>query len=144
MKILVGYDGSEGSKKALEMARKLIYTCVVSEITMIHVEKKSAIKYAPYEEIVKMEDMENTAEEVFGEHYKEWTDSTENIENTKIELKIIKGDGPAQVLADYAEEREYDLIAVGARGATGLNKWRPGSVSKSIVDNCCTSVLVVK
>lgn len=144
MKILVGFDGSEGSKKALKMARSLIYTCVVGEITVVHVQRKSPIKYASYEEVLDISDMDQTLKEVFDEAYKESQESIKYLENAKVELKIIKGDNPAQVLVDYAEDRAFDLIVVGARGASGLNKWRPGSVSKGIVDNCCTSVLVAK
>jgi len=144
MKILVGYDGSEGSKKALEKAKNLISTCDVSSITMVHVEQHSAIEYAPYGGVVKMGDMESTAEDVFGEDFKEMQIAAKTIENSDVELKIIEGNDPAQVLSDYAKEKEFDLIVVGARGITGLNKWKPGSVSKAIVDNCCTSVMVVK
>ncbi len=144
MKILVGYDGSEGSKKALEKAKKLISTCDISKITMIHVEQHSAIEYAPFGGVVKIQDMEKVGAEVFGDDFKEMQEAAQGFKNSEVEIKIIEGNDPAQVLADYAKDGNFDLIVVGARGITGLNKWKPGSVSKAIVDNCFTSVMVVK
>ncbi len=144
MKILVGYDGSESSKKALEMAKKLISTCDVFKITMIHVEQHSSLDYAPFGGVVKIQDMEKMGEEVFEDDLEELQEAAKRINNGDVEVKIIEGNDPAKVLADYAKDENYDLIVVGARGTGGLKKWRPGSVSKAIVDNCCISVMVVK
>ncbi len=144
MKIVVGYDGSEASKKAIEKAKELVSTCKVYKISIVHVETQDALNYAPFGNALKMHDVDKARDEVFGDDLKEMQEAAKGFENSEVVTKILEGSDPAQVISDYAREEKYDLIVVGARGTGGLKKFRPGSVSKSIVDNCCTSVMVVK
>lgn len=144
MNIVVGYDGSEASKKAIAKAKDLISSCEVFKISIVHVKKPNALNYAPFGGVVNIEHMEEVGEEVFGEDFKEMKEAAKGFKTAMVEVKTLEGSDPAKVLADYAKEEGYDLIVVGARGTGGLSKLKPGSVSKAIVDNCCVSVLVVK
>ncbi len=144
MKIVVGYDGSEASKKAIEKAKELTSDCKIFKITILHVHEQGSDKeYTPAWNLLQPKDLEEAGEEVFGEELKELNEAAKEIENSEVETKVLKGK-PAKVIADFAREEGYDLIIVGSRGQSGLKKLFPGSVSRAVVDNCCVSVMVVK
>jgi nucleotide-binding universal stress UspA family protein len=143
MKILVGYDGSESSKKAVEKAKELTSTCHISDIMIVHVLKEDPMEGASYFDAVNMEQVEKTIEQAIVREMRELNEIAEEFENGFIQTKFLKGD-PATVIADYAKDHGYDLIIVGSRGRSGIMKWMPGSVSNAVVNNCCISVMVVK
>ena len=144
MKIVVGYDGSESSKKAIEKAKTLTSDCKIFKITILHVHEQGSNKeYTPSFNLIQPKELTEVSEEVFGEEMEELKTAAQGFENSEVETKILKGN-PSKVIANFAREEGYDLIIVGSRGQGGLKKLLPGSVSRSIVDNCCVSVLVVK
>lgn len=61
----------------------------------------------------------------------------------EVETHAQQGD-PAQVILDVAEELGADLILVGARGLTGLQRFLLGSVSTKVSHYAQTSVIVVR
>jgi nucleotide-binding universal stress UspA family protein len=61
----------------------------------------------------------------------------------EVEKHVREGD-PAQTLIDVAEENDADLIAVGARGHSGLRRFALGSVSAKLSHHAPTSVLIVR
>lgn len=59
------------------------------------------------------------------------------------ELEIVTGD-PAEEIIRLANIYHADLIAIGSRGLTGVNRILQGSVSSQVVEDATCSVLVVK
>jgi nucleotide-binding universal stress UspA family protein len=59
------------------------------------------------------------------------------------ELEIVMGD-PAEEIVRLAHIYHADLIVIGTRGLTGLNRIIQGSVSGQVVADAPCSVLVVK
>jgi nucleotide-binding universal stress UspA family protein len=59
------------------------------------------------------------------------------------ELEIVTGD-PAEEIIRLSNIYQADLIAIGSRGLTGLNRILQGSVSSQVVADAPCSVLVVK
>lgn len=59
------------------------------------------------------------------------------------ELEIVTGD-PAEEIIRLANIHQVDLIAIGSRGLTGLNRILQGSVSSQVVADAHCSVLVIK
>ena len=55
----------------------------------------------------------------------------------------LEGD-PADTILDVAAEQKADLIAVGARGHTGLRRFMLGSVSSKLAHHTSTSLLIVR
>jgi nucleotide-binding universal stress UspA family protein len=51
---------------------------------------------------------------------------------------------PAEVIIDVAHEESADLIVVGARGLSGLQRFLLGSVSSKLSHHAPTSVMVVR
>ncbi|MGB7415722.1 MAG: universal stress protein [Thermosynechococcaceae cyanobacterium] len=59
------------------------------------------------------------------------------------ELEIVTGD-PAEEIVRLANIHKADLIVIGNRGLTGVNRILKGSVSSQVVNDAHCSVMVVK
>ncbi|MBW4664080.1 MAG: universal stress protein [Chroococcus sp. CMT-3BRIN-NPC107] len=59
------------------------------------------------------------------------------------QLEIANGD-PAEEIIRLANIYQADLIAIGSRGLTGVDRILQGSVSSQVVEDASCSVLVVK
>ncbi len=152
MKILVCTDGSMPSQKALEKAAIIAEGCNVDEAAIIHVYDErvnlSALPrgeaYAPTRE--DLERFREILEENKNEANKILEEAKKYFEEKNIKARIILKEGhPADTIVKTAREEGFDIIAIGSRGQSGLQKLFLGSVSSAVVqeaENC--SVLTVK
>jgi nucleotide-binding universal stress UspA family protein len=53
-------------------------------------------------------------------------------------------EGPAEAILDVAKEEDADLIVVGQRGLSGLQRFLLGSVSSKVAQHASCSVLIVR
>jgi nucleotide-binding universal stress UspA family protein len=123
IKILVGVDGSEQSKKALAEAITIAkcFSGSIKAVTM-------------YEQ-----GNENKAQETLSEAKK-------LLEKEKVGYSTLSilGSNPARALQSLAKEENFDLIVVGNRGLGGTAALLLGSVSRQVVTDAVCNVLVVK
>lgn len=123
MKILVGIDGSDHSKKALIEAIKI------------------AKKFSGFIKVITVyaqgmaEEAENILEEA-EQHLKK-----EKINHTS---SSILGSNPSRALINLAEHENFELIVVGSRGLSRAASFLLGSVSRKVVSKSHCDVLVVK
>lgn len=139
-KVLVGYDGSKNAKRALERAIALAtgegaaLRIVVAVNTILPVYGTTAPYYPPdYAEQVTKEGKESLAEAVA--RAKEFTQ--------KVSGSVIDGH-PAEMILSSADRDGSDLIVVGRRGISGVERFLMGSVSSSVVNHSKCDVLIVK
>jgi nucleotide-binding universal stress UspA family protein len=59
------------------------------------------------------------------------------------EIELVTGD-PAEEIIRLANIYKADLIVIGSRGLTGMNRIVQGSVSGQVVEEAHCSVFVVK
>ncbi|MBK3331900.1 universal stress protein [Persephonella atlantica] len=140
-KILVGYDGSQSSKKALEKAIVLAKVCG-SELHIVGVVRPfefAAIDYISPEEIEEYEKEEVSKEERFLKEAKEIAQE----KGINAVTKVREGE-PAEELMSYADENGCDLIVVGHRGVGGFKRMILGTTAGNLVKYANQSVLVVK
>ena len=123
IRILVGYDDSLQSKKALKEA-----ITIASHFS-------GFIKVVNVFESGKKKEAEATILEV-----------EQILEKEKVahESLLVLGSNPAKVLVIMAKQGNFDLIAVGSRGLGRKVSMLLGSVSKQVVSNAYCNVLVVK
>ena len=123
IRILVGYDGSLQSKKALK------------EAITIATHFSGFIKVVNVCEREKKEEAEATILE-----------AKQNLEKEKVayESLLVFGSNPAKALVIMAKKENFDLIAVGSRGLGRKVSMLLGSVSKQVVSNAYCNVLVIK
>jgi len=140
-KLVVGYDGSESSQKALEKAIALAKE-LNAELHIVGVVRPfefAAIDYIPPEEIEEYEKEEISKEEKY------LSEAKKIAEEKGIEpfTKVMEGE-PAEELMSYADENGCDLIVVGHRGVGGFKRMLLGSTANNLVKYANQSVLVVK
>lgn len=138
--ILVGYDGSDASLKALRRAID-VAKIMKSRIHVVGVIKSLEFGYMDYispEEIDKYEKEEISREEKLLKSVIEEV----NREGLEAVYKILEGD-PAEELMTYADENSIDLIIVGRKGIGMLKRILIGSTSLSLVKYANQDILVV-
>ena len=123
IKILVGYDESPQSRKAVKEAIT-IARCFSGFIKVVYVYGKG------------MEGKAETAVIELKEKLKE--------AEVEYDVSLVLGSNPAKVLLIIAKQENFALIAVGSRGLGNTLSMLLGSVSKQIVANAHCNVLVVK
>ena len=123
IRILVGYDASLQSKKALNEA-----------ITV-------AKKFSGFIKVIS----------VYGRGYREKAETSvievkETLKKEKVEyeVEIVQGSNPAKILETTAKKEDFGLIVIGSRGLGNTASMLLGSVSRQIVSNAQCNVLVVK
>lgn len=136
-KILVGFDGSESSKKAfaeaIDLAKKLHASLTV--LTVINLPDFSPTLDEVNEEI---EEAEKHYQPLLGD-----LRETGAKNGVLVNVTMVKGH-PSESLIKYAQEQKMDLIIIGTRGAGGFKKLLIGSVAQKVVSYSSVPVLVIK
>jgi len=146
MKILVCMDGSKHSQKALEEASIIAKGCNVDEVAIIHVYERDIplISFSITPE--QMVSIRKVMEKHQDERKEMLSEALKFFEEKNIKARTILKEGhPADTIINTAHDEGYDMIIIGSRGVSGLQKLFLGSVSNAVIHearNC--SVLVVK
>jgi nucleotide-binding universal stress UspA family protein len=56
----------------------------------------------------------------------------------------VRGGNPYEVILDYADEHDIDLVVMGTHGRTGLDRYLLGSVTEKVVRTSDVPVLTVR
>ena len=136
--LLVGYDGSEGAKTALECAVSMAEE-YEADITALWVRSP----LPRYSESLSELKSENEAAE---EYYKERCSEVLRVakrHGVDIRCKSSRGH-PAKTILRFADEGGYDLIVVGHSDHSELWGRLLGDTADRIADHAHCSVLIVK
>lgn len=133
-RILVGYDGSEAARHALDQAGKLA-TAYGAPVTVLT---------AANDRMVREDGVVTMA---LDESHAQWTanQGAERLRAAGVANvdTCISLEAPLHALTEAAKEG-YDLLVVGHRGHSLLEEMFLGSTAKSIVDQVECSVLIVR
>ena len=170
--ILLAYDETEGSNKALDEVSKLMKSSIDTKLTVIHISEEkmaneSRDNFTPTHALadtspgfdnqymgnlsVSPDNKVRTSEE--DRHEITTPSSThpilvnarEKLTPHGVDANYIHLSGSeAKRICEYAKEIQADMVVVGSSGKSGMKKWVLGSVSEKVTQNCETSVLVVK
>ena len=135
MKVLLAYDGSDGAKRALEVVIALsqerdVVTVVSSAEGLPLVGYAGTLLPTPEQEAERHRQVE-VARATLAEH---------GIEATVVERH---GDAATAIL-DEAETAGAELIVLGTRGLSTVERWLLGSVSSRVLHHARCSVLVAR
>jgi nucleotide-binding universal stress UspA family protein len=123
MRILVGYDASLQSKKALNeaitIAREFSGYIKVISVYGKGMKQKAEVSVIEVREIL-------------------------NREKASYDIELIQGSDPAKTLETTAKKENFDLIIIGSRGLGNAVSMLLGSVSRQVVSNAQCNVLVAK
>ncbi|MFW6007490.1 MAG: universal stress protein [Bacillota bacterium] len=153
LKILIGIDGSESSKKAVnEIGDRL--APLELNITLVHVLKETNISIddstgKPNEDA---DSVSPRKIKQLREHNKLKEEAKELLNETELLLQekgleaekvLLQGDA-ADEICKFADENDIDLIVLGNRGVGGIKKFLLGSTSEKVLNNAERSVCVIK
>lgn len=132
-RIVVGFDGSEHARKALERAADIAGGATLAIVAAANVTRSMrGAGLAPVDPVAAEERTRALAE------------AREYLEGRGLNAVYIEGHGsPADVIVQEAEESKADLIVVGARGLSAAKRITLGSVSTNVVHHAPCDVLVV-
>lgn len=140
-KILLAYDGSKASNKALDRAIELAQSTPGSVIQVLHAFDFPRVfigeGLAPIPASVN-KDYYDLAEQTVEEAKKRLTD-----EGVAFNVEMIQG-APAETILKYAKDHGSDVIVIGSRGLGGIREFVLGSVSHNVVQHSRIPVLVIK
>jgi len=150
-KILVGYDGSGASKRALLKAASLA-KMVDAELRIIVVYELARTTKSPQILVPTRPRFDSDAEEeklregALDKSKKAVEEAKKFLSNTKISSCVAntREGNPSQLILLESESFGADLIVVGSRGLSALDRFILGSVSTAIVNRSTADVLVVK
>ena len=131
-KVLVAYDGSAPSAKALHLARSIVAQDESVELVFAHV--------------VKLYGLGTGAETVLLDEAKKVLVEMEQLADevpNKAHAHLLKGSSPADLLLKCAQDEGCDLIVMGSRGQGGVKGFL-GSVSYAVVQGSPIAVLIAK
>ncbi len=137
MKILVGYDGSAESKRALEWAARIAAGDKEGIVTVIGV--ATALEAAP-----PIRDAVDPSEDVPLRQAQLDEAAAVLAEAGVASRTVFKAGRPAEEILDTADEGSFDLIVIGHRGMTRAQRFLMGSVSERVVRHASRPVLVAR
>ncbi|MGH3023967.1 MAG: universal stress protein [Gaiellaceae bacterium] len=131
-KIVVGYDGSESARRALERAARLAENgSAVTVVSAVHpLAGKGGVTHDPVEK---------------EEHARHLEEAGRRLAALGVEARLVEGFGdPARVISAQAENAGADLIVVGTEHRNVIERLLLGSVSSGVAHRAPCDVLIVR
>lgn len=138
-RILIATDGSEGANLALEKAVAIAKRNNAG-LVILHVLDTRAIQATSSSDLHFREALRTLGDQVIGEA-KEYALS-QGVEDVKVILEI--GSPKSIIAEDVPEKENVDLIVLGAKGMSALERFFMGSVSENVIRHAACDVLVVR
>lgn len=132
--ILVAYDGSEFSEKALAQAIELAKSSTSKLYVMFVVYVD--VTYTTYIDLNKQLDQEGA---------KILDQAVQNVKDAGLEPEgiIAHSSQPWQPIVEEAKKRNVSLIVLGTHGRTGITRLLLGSVAQLVAGNAPCPVMIV-
>lgn len=168
--IAVAYDGSDGSRIAFDKAVEFVKALPDAKLSVVYVNEdyRESVGYmntgsasAPVisanvdsnyaqfmppgigdEGYVPPKDYDNTTAE-YSKHMHNSIQQQLDSHNIKASVLALEGNA-AKTISAFIEEQKIDLLVIGNSGKSGLQKFFVGSVSKKLIKDSPSSILVVK
>jgi len=139
-RVLVAYDGSGYSEKALDYACRLAVYFKAS-IRIVSVIDTERVKFIVYDVLI-------SREEEFREKVKRMLDKTvkkyiEKYSGLRIDYRIRTGH-PAEEILKEAREWNAELLVIGAKGTTDLREIAIGGIAETLIKYSEIPVLIIK
>jgi len=138
-KIVVAIDISDYSKLVMEKAF-VIANSFDSDVYAVSVVKMPVL--AAEEGDFLMSEVKREEKELL-DHHKLLIDKYFTGSTLLVESQILHGD-PANKICDFAASVSADIIIIGSKGLSGIQRLFLGSVSQSVIKNAPCSVFVVR
>jgi len=137
--IVVGTDGSPGAAAAVQKVIELVGGSADATVQLVCAYPgSSALERIGMTARQEPADLRGVAFDVLARDERRFIEA-----GFTVEKHAREGD-PAHVIIDVASEKDADLIAVGARGTTGVRRFMLGSVASKLAHHAPSSLLIVR
>ncbi|TVM19289.1 universal stress protein [Oceanidesulfovibrio indonesiensis] len=140
MKILVALDNSDFAKRVLEKALQVAKTTEGATLTAINV-----VNFTPY--FLNVGEMPPDVQKNIRAHADKltsWAKEQAQAQGLTMDTAVEESYSPADAIVKYAEKNKFDLIVIGHKGASAIERFLVGSVAVNVVSHAHCSVLVVR
>ena len=131
MKLLVGFDGSDGGRDALELAR--VFGLLEDGSALVVVVQPYGPLPVPFAELER--DAAAEAEPLLEE-------ARARLQGIEVDGRAFGGGSPAGLLTDIAEREDIDLIVLGSPHRGAMGRALVGSVAESVMHGSPRAVTV--
>ena len=147
-KVLVPLDGSELAECVFPHVETIVQGCGVDTITFVRVVEPIHMPISgddlgytfSAEDWNRMESESRAA----AENYLNQLMNRVKYDGINVELEVLGGGRAADMIADYANKSEVDLIIIATHGRSGVSRWVWGSVADRVLRSASVPVLMVK
>jgi nucleotide-binding universal stress UspA family protein len=138
-KLLVAFDGSPYSVKAFDFALELsnLSPEPTHEIYVL-----SVVQVPEPADLVEMDAIIDVATEHYEDFFKELRQKAATV-NIPMTTEIAVGH-PADQIVHFATEKGCDMVIMGHRGKSLMERWKMGSVSKRVTTYAPCTVTIVR
>ncbi|MCC3373124.1 universal stress protein [Cohnella sp. REN36] len=139
VKIMVAYDGSNLSRKALSHAAQLAES-YGSRMLVLHVYQVPIVNNGDF-----MLTLPPDWSQQYMQHSFNVLEEAKGLVPPQVEaeFKLVDGE-PAETILEFATDEGCDLIVMGSRGLGGIREFMLGSVSHNVMQHAKVPVLIVK
>lgn len=144
-RIVVPYDHSDSSKKALKMAMNLARQNEEIELSVVMVIQPQYPYGLPYGYAFSYEERLELGKSQFATGQCILDEVKQELQYLPNKTKTILLEGnPAEVIVDVIKENDADLVVMGSRGLSGIKELFLGSVSHHVVQKAPCPIFIVK
>jgi nucleotide-binding universal stress UspA family protein len=138
-KLLVAFDGSPSSCKAFDFALELsnLSPEPTHEIYVL-----SVAQLPEPADLVEVDAIIDAATEHYEELFKELRKKAA-VANVRLTTEVVAGH-PADQIVHFATEKGCDMVIMGHRGKSLMERWKMGSVSKRVTTYAPCTVTIVR
>jgi nucleotide-binding universal stress UspA family protein len=135
-KIVIAYDGSDPSKKALDYAVSLAekYSAALTVLSIVRIPEVP--------DDVETEAIIDNATDSYQRAFEPVKARIAKL-NIPVTFEVRVGH-PADQIISFAEESKSDLIVLGHRGRSEMSRWLLGSISKRVLSYAHCSVFIAR
>ncbi|NTW77697.1 MAG: universal stress protein [Syntrophaceae bacterium] len=144
--VLVPLDGSELAEVALSHVKNLVKDGLVEEVTIMNVFATPVALLGAGGDSSAYVDVNAVEEKMKYDSLKYLVDVKARLdaEGVKVTTESLEGSRAAEVICDYAQKNNVDLIVLGTHGYTGLKKLMFGSVALEVLHCSHVPVFLVR
>ena len=140
MKILVALDNSNYATRVLDKAIEMTKLHEGVSLTAVNV-----INFAPY--FMNVGEMAPDVQESIraqADKLCAWAEEHAKEQGLAVDAVVQESYSPADAIVKYAEKNEIDMIVIGHKGQSAIERFLLGSVAVRVVSHAPCSVLVVR
>ncbi|MDI6885104.1 MAG: universal stress protein [archaeon] len=139
-RIIVPIDGSEAAKRAAKKALALAQLSDIRIVAMHVINVPDLPSLDAYPGALRYQEMYELIQKG-GQSYLDEIEELGNQMGVRVSKKLVEGH-PAEEIIKVA--REDDLIVMGSKGRTGLDRLLMGSVAENVARHASCPVMIVK